>query len=296
MARHNPTINTTDTFIQLFFATKVRFKFTEKSRLKPLDADVVICSADGVIFRLHKRNLEAGCGAFPPASFPTLGEVVHLTESGSTLEILFQFLYPRQQPDWEALDIAELFDLVEAAEKYEVYTAIAMCRILMKRYMDSHPQYLFAYGTKHDYPDFADQAARLLLKRGAAIEDFISLLTPGAVLAWARYQDYARNLIRDAISIAPDVISSHLLSGREVSTCNRCCLDHCDAIRSNPLPLILWELGFSREAVLFTIEDIVEKLAGTKDVATELYTALKSWSNTVERSTKNIPSFTKFLE
>ncbi|KAF8650290.1 hypothetical protein AX16_005318 [Volvariella volvacea WC 439] len=169
------------------------------------DADIIICSADGVEFQLHKRNLEVCCGAFPPSSHPTMGEVVHLTESGATLEMLFQFVYSRQQPDWEALEFSKLQDLAEAVEKYEIHTAMYLCKMLMKRFVQSHPEALFAYATKHGYKDLADQTALLLLKSGGRAESLVPLLTPNAVLAWTRYLDHVWSVCNKAISTSPTI-------------------------------------------------------------------------------------------
>jgi len=60
-----------------------------------------------------------------------LTEVVHLTESASILELLFQFIYPMPTPDFESMAFPILDALAEAAEKYQVYPAMGFCRIQM---------------------------------------------------------------------------------------------------------------------------------------------------------------------
>ncbi|KIK67695.1 hypothetical protein GYMLUDRAFT_237911 [Collybiopsis luxurians FD-317 M1] len=93
------------------------------------DADVIIRSSDGVDFRLHKKNLECTTGGFPPAEFPSdLNDIVQLTESANTLEILFHAVYPLPFPSLRGLQFDTLLTLAEAAEKYEIFSMIQACR------------------------------------------------------------------------------------------------------------------------------------------------------------------------
>ncbi|KAG6916792.1 hypothetical protein DXG01_005315 [Tephrocybe rancida] len=85
------------------------------------DADVVFNSSDNVLFHIHRKNLETQAAAFPPSEFDTRGEVVPLTEDASTLENLFQYVYPQRHPDIELLSFEHLYKLAEAAEKYEIF-------------------------------------------------------------------------------------------------------------------------------------------------------------------------------
>ncbi|KIK58700.1 hypothetical protein GYMLUDRAFT_689253 [Collybiopsis luxurians FD-317 M1] len=105
------------------------------------DADVLIQSSDNVQFHLHKRHLEFATGGFPPADTPTDGQVVHLSEPSDVLEILFQFVYPRRLPTFDrgpGMDDYEVvLKVAEAAEKYEVYCAIAVCQ-LKSRYVGTY--------------------------------------------------------------------------------------------------------------------------------------------------------------
>ncbi|KAF5371042.1 hypothetical protein D9757_010292 [Collybiopsis confluens] len=85
------------------------------------DADVIFQSSDNVQFHLHKINLQYTTGGFPPADISNEKEIVKLTEQSETLELLFQFVYPRQFPSMRNLDFESLISLAEAAEKYEVF-------------------------------------------------------------------------------------------------------------------------------------------------------------------------------
>ncbi|KAG6824349.1 hypothetical protein H0H92_007133, partial [Tricholoma furcatifolium] len=80
------------------------------------DADVVFRSSDNVLFHIHRKNLETQTGAFPSSEFKTNGEIVPLTEDSSTLERLFQYVYPQRHPDIKSFEFGDLYKLAEAAE------------------------------------------------------------------------------------------------------------------------------------------------------------------------------------
>lgn len=81
-------------------------------------------SCDGMLIRIHLKNLEAHAAGFPPSEFDTNDEAVLLSEDSSTLELLFRFIYPSRHPDLEYLKFEPLALLAEAAEKYEIFSAI----------------------------------------------------------------------------------------------------------------------------------------------------------------------------
>jgi hypothetical protein len=97
----------------------------------------MFCSSDGVHFQMQRKFLEANTGAFPGSEFDTFGEMVHLTEPCRVLRILFGFVHPRRHPDVEELDFNELEELAEAAEKYEVFSAINVCKMQMRCVLSS---------------------------------------------------------------------------------------------------------------------------------------------------------------
>lgn len=57
--------------------------------------------------------------------------MVDLTEPAATLELLFQYMYPQRQPDLNEIDLPLLAELAEAVEKYQVYSAMDICKIFM---------------------------------------------------------------------------------------------------------------------------------------------------------------------
>jgi hypothetical protein len=76
--------------------------------------------------------LEICAGGFAPPGFETQGEIVHLTETALVLDYLFRFCSAGRHPNIERMTFDVLASLAEAAEKYEVYLAINICKIYMK--------------------------------------------------------------------------------------------------------------------------------------------------------------------
>jgi hypothetical protein len=58
--------------------------------------------------------------------------VIQLPEKSVILDLLFQFCYPERHPELNDLAFDILAELAEAAEKYKVFSAISICRIVMK--------------------------------------------------------------------------------------------------------------------------------------------------------------------
>ena len=102
------------------------------SSVDAADSDITFVSSDNTLFHIHRKNLEAHAVGFPPAEIDTCGEMVRLTEDSVTLELLFAFMYPRRHPDLECTPFELLAPLAEAAEKYEVFSAMNICKIRMR--------------------------------------------------------------------------------------------------------------------------------------------------------------------
>ncbi|KAG5640522.1 hypothetical protein DXG03_008226 [Asterophora parasitica] len=172
------------------------------------DADIAFVSSDGVTFKLHKKHLDTTAGAFPPSEFHTTDEVVPLAEPSATLEIVFKFLYPSRYPELEESMPFELFaDVAEAAEKYQVFLAIAASKSLMRRVeytcdrrclasnnhthnllrktLPSHADKIALHALKHGRKDILDWAAIPLLCY--PFEKTIDMLPDHVVRPWAIY-------------------------------------------------------------------------------------------------------------
>jgi hypothetical protein len=58
--------------------------------------------------------------------------VIQLPEKSVILDLLFQFCYPERHPELYDLKFDVLAELAEAAEKYKVFSAISICKIVMR--------------------------------------------------------------------------------------------------------------------------------------------------------------------
>ncbi|KAJ7842034.1 hypothetical protein B0H14DRAFT_2781855, partial [Mycena olivaceomarginata] len=139
-------------------------------------ADVIFRSCDGVLFYIHRKNLEVGAEGFPPSEIPTQDEVVDLTENSETLELLFQFTYPQRHPT---------LDTTPCAEKYQVFAAMNICHIRLKAFVHAYPMALAQYAAKHDYPSLLCDVAPTMIS--LPLEDVVPMLPPHLILAWIRY-------------------------------------------------------------------------------------------------------------
>jgi hypothetical protein len=50
-----------------------------------------------------------------------------VTEPSSILEIVFQFMYPRRQPNIKDLGFQTILAVADAVEKYKVFAAMNLC-------------------------------------------------------------------------------------------------------------------------------------------------------------------------
>lgn len=90
-------------------------------------------------FHIHRVNLDASATGFPSPETPCHINIINLPETAATLELLFRFIYPLELPDLDEEKFEALYMLAEAAEKYRVYTAIALCKTILKSVSHSSP-------------------------------------------------------------------------------------------------------------------------------------------------------------
>ncbi|KAJ3904782.1 hypothetical protein F5879DRAFT_800987 [Lentinula edodes] len=144
------------------------------------DADVVVRSSDNVEFRLHKKNLECTTGAFPPAGTPVhIDEIVRLTESAATLEILFQFIHPRRIPSLESLDFDSLLPLAEAAEKYEV-----ACEAELRKFLRTNPKQILEFSVKHNRTELFEKIKPIMISMDTPLSEVIDILPCNLYKPW----------------------------------------------------------------------------------------------------------------
>ncbi|KAJ6485189.1 hypothetical protein DFH09DRAFT_1458271 [Mycena vulgaris] len=148
------------------------------------DADVIFKSSDGVLFHVHRKNLEVCSEGFPPEETSTEGGVVELTESSVTLELLFQFMYPQRHPALNTTPFEILYPLAEASEKYQVFPAMNICHIRLRDMVPEHPVEVAVYAAQHDYPNLVSEVAPMMVSMDSV--EVVEMLPPYLVLPWVR--------------------------------------------------------------------------------------------------------------
>ena len=103
-----------------------------KNIVRAKDSDITFQSSDQHIFKVHFINIGTQSTGFPSPELLPSTEPIRLSEKGSTLELLFQFLYPEPHPDLASVEFDTLEPLAYAAEKYKVFSAINICKIRMQ--------------------------------------------------------------------------------------------------------------------------------------------------------------------
>ncbi|KAJ3819655.1 hypothetical protein F5880DRAFT_1616258 [Lentinula raphanica] len=103
------------------------------------NGNVSFRSSDGILFRVDQWHLVFASTVFPPlCCLPD--EVVELTESSETLEILFTFVYPNLPiPDIGLLPFDALKSLFLAADKYAFNAVIEISLSHLHKYVQAHP-------------------------------------------------------------------------------------------------------------------------------------------------------------
>ncbi|KAH8834947.1 hypothetical protein DL96DRAFT_15688 [Flagelloscypha sp. PMI_526] len=190
------------------------------------DGDVALRSSDNYLFRLHHRNLDVNAGGFPPifATPASENDIPVLAEGSSTLELLFAFMYPGPHPDVDDLPFSAVDALAEAAEKYQVWPAMNVCRYRMRDFCLTHTSSVLTYACRNNLPKLIEACSSAGLQK--SLPDMVSLLPPYLVVPWMSYRQ--------------QFITAWKLSSSEtfISTSNTSGPGHCSQW-SRPAALIL---------------------------------------------------------
>lgn len=170
-----------------------------------LQVDVILkSSVDGSLIGAHRKCLEVFSNGFPTSDSVTPSlDPVPLSEDGDTLRLLMKFMHNQRYPDMSSLDLATIFDLGEAAEKYIVHSAIAMCREFIKGTVTTHPAMSLCYAVKFDYPGIANAAAPYTITTSLEDMEEISKMDHRLLYAWLRYRQISLVAAEKALNPAP---------------------------------------------------------------------------------------------
>ncbi|PPQ72748.1 hypothetical protein CVT26_003028 [Gymnopilus dilepis] len=172
----------------------VQFTRVDPQRLDSCNADVTIQSSDGVLFRLHRRNLECNTGAFPGPEISTQNEVVILTEPAKVLEVIFQYIYPRRYPfTLDHLGPDFLLEVAEAIEKYQIFWAMKPCEDQLQASIPQHALKVLTHAVKHDISRIMEKAAQALVLSPPS--DVLKKLPVQLIISFVQYQGQWRDWV-----------------------------------------------------------------------------------------------------
>ncbi|KAF9472588.1 hypothetical protein BDN70DRAFT_818431, partial [Pholiota conissans] len=158
-------------------------------------------------FQAHMKNLELYSEGFPQAGSVKLdSDVPALEETADVLELMLQFMHHTRQPDLSEVSFTLLSSLAEAVEKYMIYSAMDICKVLS---IEEHPLDVLVYAQKHDYTKLANKAAPLTIamnSKEVVAKANAARLYDSFIVTWFRYRDdhvdAARPILRNA-PVAP---------------------------------------------------------------------------------------------
>lgn len=241
------------------------------SQFNAEDADIHFKSSDNVLFFIHRENLKCCAAGFPPLEFkPVKGEVVPLTESAQILELLFTFVYPNPVPDVKKMPFGTLSDLADAAEKYRVFSAMAICCIYMTAAVSDHPVEVLRYAVIHRYVELVDSAGPLALGKGT---ELVALSLPtNAVVAWVQYYLKWQSILADEVY--------------NPKRSNRCCCSW------DVVYVRIWERFGGKVESLCTLEEVFS-IDAKGDVCCSRH--LSSWRDQVFNACNRLPKLSTYM-
>jgi len=201
--------------------------------------------------------------------------MVTLTETSTTLELLFQYIYRRPQPNLERLNFKDLSSLAEAAEKYQVFSAMEVCRLLMRSSLTDFPLEVLAYSCRHGYSELSDEAAPNTL--GTSAPTALSVLGYDSFNTWILYREPWINVLRSALE-EPSNKVLHRGGRTDCVVWNKFHLRSISMLNSN-----LTHLG--------DLESVFDLTRHLLDDCDHCQIRLKQWHKALEKAVEGTPKF-----
>jgi len=166
-----------------------------------------------------------------------LDEIVDLSEPSSLLDILFQYIYPQRQPDLQKIEFGTLAELAESAEKYQLYSAMGVCKIFMELQIIAHPLEVLLYAWRHGYPELMDEAA--LLGIDLDLTTASRSLPPGLLVIWVKYYELWSSIMLELYLMCTKNGNTHIHYGKSTvcSAFGEECLNTLQRIGAKPASL-----------------------------------------------------------
>ncbi|KZP29175.1 hypothetical protein FIBSPDRAFT_852012 [Athelia psychrophila] len=259
---------------------------TVSDRFAANDSDVTFRSCDGILFRVHRKNLDTSSEGFsPPDGTSSQDEIVPLTEDGATLDLLFQYIYPQPVPDLTKIGFKQLAGLAEAAEKYQVYAAIGFCQIRMSEAYSEHPFEVMMYAFRHGHGEIMDKAHNkaLELSPTLAFESF----TPQVYIAWTRYYAQWLDLLVN--------FHKHIDKVRHHTHCDRENKWFISVVSQSNTPASLLNFGHTFEVAQTAATDIRSYYNSPPSCCSICMEHIKDWMSGMPQSIERMKKLSSFL-
>ncbi|KAF9560262.1 hypothetical protein CPC08DRAFT_479447 [Agrocybe pediades] len=133
----------------------------------------------------------------------------NLPEPREVLEVLFDFIYPRRHPDLTGMLFSQLLPLADAAEKYKVYSAMAICQMCMRKFILTNPIDVFRHTSKYGYPsDIVAEAAIHCSRLKIPFDTLMKTFPKNAISVWFKLQEVWTKIFNEEFDISPNKPSS----------------------------------------------------------------------------------------
>ncbi|CAL1695988.1 unnamed protein product [Somion occarium] len=132
------------------------------------DADVVLCSKDGISFQVFRICLRLSSGWFrslytlPQNEASSSTETIYMDESSDTLAILLSIAHGQDVPQLKDMD--EVESAIHAAEKYDMPGVLNYIRQGLLRFAEQHPVRVYALACRWGWIDEAKVASTHTVK------------------------------------------------------------------------------------------------------------------------------------
>ncbi|KAK7464154.1 hypothetical protein VKT23_006320 [Stygiomarasmius scandens] len=146
-----------------------------------LPVDVILCSSDGVRLGTHRSNLSTYSSSLLPSAVSETGSAelqqfdptnkyqdIVLPEDSEVIQLLLKFMHHQPQPDLRLISSSLLLRFANAAEKYHIYCATGVCKVVVELSMKEHPFEVFQYASSWGYSGLQELAAKLAMTESPA--------------------------------------------------------------------------------------------------------------------------------
>jgi len=204
------------------------------------------------------------------------------------LDLLLQYMHRQRQPDLTDVEFPILADLAEAAEKYEVYSAMTICNVHMRFAITSHPVEVLGYAFKHDYRKLMDEVAPLTIDKPVhELTAYWESIPNRIFTVWMKYHHEWLDVL-NFVHKQYQYTGTHLNQYKQPITCSQSGLWEENRLRvalnlgANPGTLRDLEIPFGQSEMRLV-------------VCSSCLVQLRNWRNFVQGQVDGVPKFSTLL-